>query len=92
MADTYEDGSYRLVRDVPYGSPTWKRVYRRARNGAEERNAQLKAWGLKRLPVFGTLRAQAAIFLADVLGNLIALARLIKEATIAALAKARAAT
>lgn len=92
VADTYPDKSYRLVRDVPYGSPVWKRIYRRARNAAEERNAQLQAWGLKRLSVFGTLRAQATIFLADVLGNLITLARLIKEATIAALAQAKAAS
>ncbi len=92
VADTYKDKSYRLVRDVPYGSPSWKRIYRRARNAAEERNAQLEAWGLTRLPVFGTLRAQAAIFLADVWGNLITLARLIKEATIAALTKPKAAT
>lgn len=88
VGDTFADKSYRLVRDVPYGSPTWKRIYRRGRNAAEERNAQLEAWGLKRLPVFGTPRAQAAIFLADVWGNLTTMARLIKEATLAVLATA----
>ena len=86
---TFRDGSYRLVRDVPYGSPYWKAIYRRARNASEERNSELKALGLKRLPVFGTARAQAALFLADVLSNLLALARLVKEATLAALVRAR---
>jgi hypothetical protein len=77
------DDSIRLVRDVPVGSPSWKRVYHRARNASESRNATFKRWNLKRLPVYGHLRAQALIFLADVWSNLTTLARLIREATAA---------
>lgn len=86
----FGDGSLRLVRDVPYGSPAWKELYRRARNGAEGRNATLEGWGLKRLPVFGTPRAQATIFLADVWRNLTTMARLVKEATLAQMAETAA--
>ncbi len=88
---TFDDGSLRLVRDVPYGSSAWKELYRRARNGVESRNSKLAGWRLKRLPVFGTPRAQATTFLADVWGNLTTLARLITEATRAQLAQTRAA-
>lgn len=86
---TFADNSYRLVRDVPYDSPNWKLIYRRTRNASEERNSEMQALGLKRLSVFGAARAQAALFLAEVLGNLLTLARFVKEATLAALAKAR---
>ncbi len=79
----FGDGSLRLVRDVPYGSEAWKEIYRRARNGAEGRNATLQGWALKRLPVFGTPRAQATLFLADLWRNLTTMARLVKEATLA---------
>jgi hypothetical protein len=65
VGKAFADGSLRLVRDVPYGSALWKALYRRGRNAAEGRNARLEAWGLKRLPVFGTPRAQATLFLAD---------------------------
>jgi hypothetical protein len=91
VGETFRDGSYRLVRDVPYGSPVWQLIYHRGRNASEERNSQLGSFGLKRLPVFGTPRVQATIFLADVLGNLLTLARLVKEATLAALANANSA-
>lgn len=83
VGKTFADGSLRLVRDVPYGSTTWKALYRRGRNAAEGRNARLEEWGLKRLPVFGQPRSQATIFLADLWANLLQLARLIKEATLA---------
>ncbi len=86
----FGDGSLRLVRDVPYGSPLWKEIYRRARNGAEGRNATLQGWGLKRLPVFGTPRAQATICLADLWRNLTTMARLVTEATLAQMAAAAA--
>lgn len=79
----FADGSMRLLRDMPYGSARWKEIYRRARNDAEGRNSTLEAWDLKRLPVFGTARAQATIFLADIWENLMTLARLVKEATVA---------
>jgi hypothetical protein len=77
------DGSCRLVRDVAFGSPTWKRLYHRARNASESRNASFQRWGLKRLPVYGEPRAKAFIFLADVWSNLTTLVRLFREATAA---------
>lgn len=77
------DGSLRLVRDVPVGSPAWKRLYHRARNASESRNATFERWGLKRLPVYGGLRGKAFTFLADAWSNLTTLARLIREATAA---------
>jgi len=81
VAETFPDGSLRLVRDVPVGSSSWKTLYHRARNAVESRNATFEAWGFKRLSVFGLLRAKAAIFLADVLDTLTTLARLVREAT-----------
>ena len=77
------DGSCRLVRDVAVGSPTWKRLYHRARNASESRNATFQRWGLKRLPVYGDPRGKALIFLADVWSNLTTLVRLFREATAA---------
>jgi hypothetical protein len=77
------DGSCRLVRDVAVGSPTWKRLYHRARNASESRNATFQRWDLKRLPVYGEPRGKAFIFLADVWSNLTTLARLFREATAA---------
>jgi hypothetical protein len=77
------DGSYRLARDVAFGSPTWKRLYHRARNASEGRNATFQRWHLKRLPVYGQPRGKAFIFLADVWSNLTTLARLFREATAA---------
>ncbi|MFN2243247.1 MAG: hypothetical protein ACK2U2_13235 [Anaerolineae bacterium] len=78
-----KDGACRLVRDVAVGSPTWKRLYHRARNASESRNAIFERWGLKRLPVYGEPRGKAFIFLADVWSNLTTLARLFREATAA---------
>jgi hypothetical protein len=77
------DGSCRLVRDVAFGSPTWKRLYHRARNATESRNATCQRWDLKRLPVYGEPRGKAFIFLADVWANLSTLIRLFREATAA---------
>lgn len=77
------DGSSRLVRDVAVGSPTWKRLYPRARNASESRNGTFQRWGLKRLPVYGEPRVKAFLFLADVWSNLATLARLFREATAA---------
>jgi hypothetical protein len=87
VGKAFADGSLRLARDVPYGSTAWKELYRRGRNAAEGRNARLESWNLKRLPIFGQARAQATIFLADLWGNLLQMARLIKEATLAKLAQ-----
>jgi hypothetical protein len=83
LGERFPDGAIRLVRDVPVGSPSWKRFYHRARNAVEGRNATFEAWGLKRLPVYGLPRVTALIFLADVLNNLTTMARLIREATLA---------
>jgi hypothetical protein len=83
VGETFNDGSIRLVRDVPVGTPTWKRFYRRARNASEDRNADLEGWGLKRLPVYGQPRARALIALADTWINLTTLSRLVREATVA---------
>jgi hypothetical protein len=84
VAETFKNGSIRLVRDIPVGTPTWKRLYHRARNASEYRNSVLEDWGLKRLPVYGQPRGRTLTALADVWLNLITLARLVREATAAA--------
>jgi hypothetical protein len=73
----------RLVRDLPVGSPAWKRCYHQGRNAAEARYACHQKLGLKRMPVYGYQRGKTTIFLADVWRNLSTLARLIGEATLA---------
>jgi hypothetical protein len=83
VGERFDNGSIRLVRDIPVGTPTWKRLYHRARNAVEGRNADFERWHLKRLPVFGSPRGKALIFLADVWLNLSTLARLVREATAA---------
>jgi hypothetical protein len=83
IAECFADGSTRLVRDIPVGTPTWKEYYHRARNAVESRNAVMEGWGLKRLPVHGTPRGKALVFQADVWLNLTTLARLVREATLA---------
>jgi hypothetical protein len=35
VGERFKNGSIRLVRDIPVGSPTWKRLYHRARNAVE---------------------------------------------------------
>ena len=84
VGKTFADGSIRLVRDLPVGSKAWKKAYHRPRNAVEGRNATFEHWHLKRLPVFGQPRGQATVFLADVWLNLTTLARLIREASLAA--------
>ena len=83
LTERFPDGSIRLARDLPVGGPTWKKLYPRARNAVEGRNATFEAWGFKRMSVFGLPRVTASIFLADVLNNLTTLARLIRAATLA---------
>lgn len=83
VGECFTDGSIRLVRDVPFRSATWKRLYHRARNASESRNALFEGWGFKRLPVYGAPRSKALTFLADVWANLTTLARLVREATAA---------
>jgi hypothetical protein len=84
VAECFADGSIRLVRDLPVDSPAWERIYHRARNASESRHSTLERWGFKRLPVYGDLRGKAMIFQADVWLNLTTMARLVREATIAA--------
>lgn len=83
LAEAFPDGSLRLARDVPVGSAHWKRIYQRARNAAEARNAGRERDHLKRLPYFGTHRNHAILALADTWGTLTTLARLCREATAA---------
>jgi hypothetical protein len=84
VAERFADGSIRLVRDLPFQSATWKRLYQQVRNAVEGRNATFQRWNLKRLPVYGQARGKAFNFLADAWLNLSTLARLISEATSAA--------
>jgi hypothetical protein len=77
---TLPDGSARLARDLPYGSPTWRARYGR-RYLAESRNSTLESLGLKRLPVFGLDAAAREVHLADFVGNLRTLARLVRQAS-----------
>ena len=83
LTERFPDGSIRLARDLPVDSPSWKKLYHRARNAVEGRNATFQAWGFKRMSVFGLPRVTATIFLADVLNNLTTMARLIRQATLA---------
>ncbi len=84
VAETFADGSIRLARDVPFGTPTWKQFYHRARNASEDRNSDMEAWNLKRLPVYGQPRGRALIALADTWISLTTLARLVRQATFVA--------
>ena len=84
VGETFKNGSIRLVRDIPVGTPSWKRLYHRARNASEYRNSVLEGWGLKRLAVYGQPRSRTLTALADVWLNLTTLARLVREATAAA--------
>jgi hypothetical protein len=81
LGQRFADHSIRLVRDIPVGTPAWKRLYHRARNAVEGRNAAFERWRLKRLPVYGQARSKAILFQADVWLNLTTLARLVREAT-----------
>jgi hypothetical protein len=84
VGERFADGSIRLVRDLPVGTPAWKRLYHQARNASESRNATHEGWDLKRLPVYGEPRGRALTSLADTWSTLTTLARLVREATHAA--------
>ena len=77
---THADGTVRLAREIPYGSPAWKKQYNR-RNCAESRNSILQRLGLKRLPVHGLPRAYSEVLLGDFVANQHTLVRLVREAT-----------
>jgi hypothetical protein len=86
---TLPDGSMRLAREVPYGSPAWKQRYGR-RNLSESRNGSIEHLGLKRLGSFGLPHARSENALADFLTNLHTLGRLVREATTLAVKRATA--
>jgi hypothetical protein len=77
---THSDGSVRLAREIPYGSPAWKERYGR-RNSAESRNSCLERLGLKRMPVHALAAGHVTVLQADFVANQSTLVRLIREAT-----------
>jgi hypothetical protein len=77
---THSDGSVRLAREIPYGSPAWKERYGR-RNSAESRNGCLERLGLKRMPVHGLASCHVTVLQGDFVANQRTLIRLIREAT-----------
>jgi hypothetical protein len=77
---THADGTVRLAREIPYGSPAWETLYNR-RNCAESRNSILQGLGLKRLPVHGSPQGYGEVLLGDFIANQHTLVRLVREAT-----------
>jgi len=77
---TLPDGSLRLAREIPPGSPEWETRYGR-RNNSESRNAQMEGLGLKRLRSFGLERNTKEVQMADLIINLRTMGRLLKEAS-----------
>jgi len=80
ISRTHADGSVRLAREIPYGSPAWKEHYGR-RNSAESRNGILEGLGLKRMPVHGQNACHVTVLQGDFVANQRTLVRLIREAT-----------
>jgi hypothetical protein len=77
---THADGSVRLAREIPYGSPAWKERYGH-RNCAESRNSVLERLGLKRMPVHGAAPCHVTVLQGDFVANQRTLVRLFREAT-----------
>jgi hypothetical protein len=77
---THGDGTVRLAREIPVGSPTWKKLYHR-RNCAESRNSVQRRLGLKRLPVYGLSPGHSQVLLGDFVANQRTLVRLFRQAT-----------
>jgi hypothetical protein len=77
---THADGTVRLAREIPYGSPVWKKRYHR-RNSAESRNSTLERLALKRLPVHGLSAGHVTVMQGDFVANQRTLVRLVREAT-----------
>jgi hypothetical protein len=75
----HADGTVRLAREIPYGSPAWKKRYNR-RSIAESRNGLLEGLRLKRLPVHGLPPGHVAVLQGDFLANQRTLVRLMREA------------
>ena len=78
---THADGAVRLAREIPYGSPAWKKRYNR-RNSSESRNSVQERLGLKRLPVHGSPRSYSQVLLGDFVATQRTLVRLVREATL----------
>jgi hypothetical protein len=78
---THADGTVRLAREIPYGSPAWEKRYNR-RNSSESRNSAQERLGLKRLPVYGSPRSYSQVLLGDFIANQRTLVRLVREATL----------
>lgn len=76
----HADGTVRLAREIPYGSPAWKERYSR-RNSAESRNSVLERLGLKRMPVHGLASCHVTVLQGDFVANQRTLVRLICQAT-----------
>ena len=83
-ARTLPDGSLRLARDHAVDSPTWKLRHGR-QSYSESRNAIQKRLHLKRSPCFGLANSAKASVQGDILTLLSALARFVREASLAAL-------
>ena len=77
---THADGTVRLAREIPYGSPAWKKRYNR-RNSSESRNSVQERLGLKRLPVHSAERGYSQVLLGDFVATQRTLVRLVREAT-----------
>jgi hypothetical protein len=82
---TLPDGSLRLARDLKVESPTWTLRTGR-RSYAESRNADQARCGVKRSPWFGRSNSAKASLLADLLTSVLAVARFVREATLATFA------
>jgi len=80
LTRSFRDGSYRLARLVPYGTPLWNKCTG-WRNVSEGRNSVMERLDLKRLPDYGLRHAAFLVTGADVVENLSTLARLVFEAT-----------
>jgi hypothetical protein len=78
---TLPDGSYRLARLVPPGTPRWDKLTA-WRNTSEGRNSNLEARNLLRFPDYGLPHAAFLVLAADLIENLCTLARLVYEATL----------
>jgi hypothetical protein len=79
---TLPDGSLRLARDLPVGSPHWQLRLGR-QSYAESRNACQARHGGKRSPWFGQINSAKATLLNDTLTCALTVARFVREATLA---------
>jgi hypothetical protein len=78
---THADGSVRLAREIPPGSPAWEKRHNR-RNSSESRNGVQERLGLKHLPVHGLPQGYSQVLLGDFVANQRTLVRLVREATL----------